>query len=41
MSDNRKYKKDWFTEKKREAWNWRKQTQMPVTVTEDPTTDKA
>ena len=31
---NENTKKDSFTEKKRKAWNIRKQTQMPSTVTE-------
>ena len=35
MSDKRKYKKESFTVTKRKAWNRGKQTQMPVTVTED------
>ena len=34
MVDQRKNKKDSFTEKKRKAWNRGKRTQMPVTVTE-------
>ena len=41
MSDKRKYKNDSFTEKKTQAWNRGKRTQMPVTVTEDlAATDK-
>ena len=34
MSDKRKYKKVLYTEKKSKAWNRRKRTQMPVTLTE-------
>ena len=34
MSNKRKYKKDSITEQKRKAWNRRKRTQMPITVTE-------
>ena len=41
MSVKRKYRKDWFTEKKKKAWNRGKLTQMPVTVTKDlAATDK-
>ena len=35
MSDKQKYKKDSFTGKKSKAWNRRKGTQTPFTLTED------
>ena len=42
MSDKQKYKKDSFTEKKRKAWNRRKGTQTPFTLTGGlAATDKA
>ena len=34
MSNQRKYKKGSFREKKKKAWNRVKRTQMPVTITE-------
>ena len=34
MSDKQKYKKDSFTGKKSKAWNRRKGTQTPFTLTE-------
>ena len=41
MSDKRKCKIDSFTGKRRNTWNRRKRTKMPVTVTEDlSATDK-
>ena len=41
MPDKRKCKKDSYTEKNSKAWNRRKQTQMPVTLTKSlAVTDK-